>query len=161
MAEQIGIIIENNSEGWATVLTDRKSACSGCHTGGGEGCRSCLGGSKLESRAANPIKAHAGDIVKINLRTSDLFKGAFILYLIPVLCLMTSAFIGVWIAQSVGWSETTGAVLAGGAGLVAGVALVIFLDRTRYVRRRMMPTITAVVTASAGQPASKQPSCCK
>ena len=30
MAEQIGIIVENEANGLARVLTDRKGACGGC-----------------------------------------------------------------------------------------------------------------------------------
>lgn len=158
MAEQIGIIRETHCEGWAIVVTDRKGACGGCHPGGG--CHSCFSGAKLESRAANPINAQVGDVVKICLRTSELFKGAFILYLIPVACLIAAAILG---ARLSGWasvSESTGAVLAGVAGLVSGVGLVMLLDRTHYVRQHMIPTITAVITPAMGQRPAKQPSCC-
>ena len=75
MAQQIGLIRENQKDGYAVVITDRKGACSGCHTGG-DGCRSCLSGAKLESRVANPINAREGDVVKITLKSSELFKGA-------------------------------------------------------------------------------------
>ncbi|MBI5552490.1 MAG: SoxR reducing system RseC family protein [Desulfobacterales bacterium] len=159
MTEQIGIIRENHSEGWAIVVTDRKGACEGCHPGGG--CHACLSGAKLESRAANPIKAQAGDVVKISLPTSDLLKGAFILYLMPVAFLIVAALLGERFAGWAGLSETTGAVLTGVVGLASGVGLVMFLDRTRYVRQHMIPTITAVMTPALGQPATKQPSCCR
>lgn len=159
MAEQIGIVRENHSEGWAIVVTDRKGACGGCHPGGG--CHSCLSGAKLSSRAANPINAQTGDMVKISLRSTDLFKGAFILYLIPVASLMAAALLGGRFAGWAGLSESTGAVLAGVVGLVSGVGLVMFLDRTRYVRRHLMPTITAVLTPAPCQPAAKQSPCCR
>nr|WP_281432140.1 SoxR reducing system RseC family protein [Desulfatitalea alkaliphila] len=159
MAEQIGIVRKHHSDGWAIVMTNRTGACGGCHTGAGDACRSCLTVSKMESRVANPINARTGDMVKIRLRTSELLKGAFIFYLMPVLLLLCGAFAGLWLAQPMGWNETAGAVLMGGAGLAAGVVLVVLLDRTRYVRRRMMPTITAVVT-DAGRFARRHPSCC-
>lgn len=153
MAEQIGIIREKNDEGWAVVETDRQNACGGCHSGRSDGCHSCLAGSgsKLESRAANPIGAQVGDVVKINLPTTDLFKGAFILYLLPVMCLLAAALAGSSLAGAMGFNETTGAVVAGIIGVVAGVGLVLALDRTSYVRRHMMPTITAVVPGAAGR----------
>lgn len=159
MAEQIGIVRENHSDGWAIVMTDRKGACGGCHTTGSDACRSCLTASKMESRVANPVNARTGDMVKIRLRTSELLKGAFIFYLMPVLLLLCGAFAGVGLAQAMGWNETAAAVSVGGAGLAAGVVLAVMLDRTRYVRRRMMPTITAVVSAT-GRSARRPPSCC-
>jgi sigma-E factor negative regulatory protein RseC len=159
MAEQIGIISENQAEGWAVVMTDRKGACGGCHTHG-DGCRSCMSGSKLESRVANPINAQAGDVVKINLKSTDLFKGAFILYFIPVACLMSAAYTGASLAGRVGWSANAGSVLGGLIGLVAGVGLVMLLDRSRYVRQHMTPTITQVITPVPGRTKSNTTSCC-
>ena len=49
MAEQIGIIVENEANGLARVLTDRRGACGGCHSGPSK-CHGCLSTSgKLES----------------------------------------------------------------------------------------------------------------
>lgn len=160
MVEQIAILRENLDGGLAVVVTDRKGACSGCQSGGG--CHSCLSAAaKLESRAANPINAQAGDVVKISLSVSDLIKGALILYLLPVACLIAAAVIGGRMAEGLGWSETTGAVLAAGVGLVAGEGFVMLLDRGRYVGRHMMPTITSLLHRASGGPESKQPSCCR
>jgi sigma-E factor negative regulatory protein RseC len=159
VSEQIGIIRENQAEGWAMVMTERKGACSGCHTHG-DGCSSCLAGSKLESRVANPINAQVGDVVKINIKSVDLFKGAFILYFIPVACLISAALAGASLAGRAGWQANTGSVLGGLIGLVAGIGLVMLLDRTRYVRRLMTPTVTQVLTPVKGQPKSRTASCC-
>lgn len=144
MVYQIAIIKENHGDGWATVATDRKGGCSSCHTYG-DGCRSCLSPGKIETRAANPINARTGDMVRLRLPTSDLFKGAAILYLIPVVSLISAAFLGAYIAQQMGWPETVCAALAGLSGVLAGAGIVILADRSPYVRQRMIPTITAVV----------------
>lgn len=158
MAYQIAVIKENHGDGWATVVTDRKGGCSGCQSYGG-GCRSCLSPAKVETQAANPVNAQTGDMVRLNLRTSDLFKGAAILYLIPVVSLISAAFLGVYLARNMGWPETASAVLAGLIGVLAGAGIVILADRSLYVRRRMTPTITAVVQGQKRrQP--KPPTCC-
>lgn len=159
MAERIGLVRENLKDGFAVVVTDRKGACSGCHSG--DGCRSCLStGSKMESRVANPIHARAGDIVKINLKSSDLFKSAALFYLVPVAGLFAAALAGDGLAAWAGWQATTGSVLGGLAGLILGIGLVMLIGRSRYARQHLAPSITAVVTSPAGPAAMKPPPCC-
>jgi sigma-E factor negative regulatory protein RseC len=79
MAEHIGIVIKTESNNYAQVVTDRKGACGGCQSSPG-GCRSCLTGAKMESRAANPIGVKPADLVKVHLSSANLFTGAAILY---------------------------------------------------------------------------------
>ena len=61
MAEHIGIVLEVDTEGYARVVSDRKSACGGCQPSG-SGCHSCLANSKMVSKVINPSSAGAGDI---------------------------------------------------------------------------------------------------
>lgn len=162
MADQIGVVTEKQDGGWAIVVSDRKGACSGCHSG--DGCHSCLSGlstTKMQSRAINPINAHVGDVVKIHLRSSDLFKGAFVLYLIPAICLMGGALTGAEVAASRGWGQTATTVLAAALGLIMGMGLVMMLDRSRYIRQRMRPTIVEVMAPAESAPGPlTPPSCC-
>lgn len=162
MAEQIGIIINNLEDGSAVVVSDRKGACSGCHSG--DGCRSCLSGAagnKIESRAANPIHARKGDLVRLRVKSSDIYKGAFILYLVPVIGLIAGAMLAAGGAARYGWPESVAAVLAGLVGLALGVAVVIAFDRSQSVRRRMTPTIIEVVhDASDFTSQAPRSSCC-
>ncbi|CAB5139549.1 hypothetical protein D3OALGA1CA_3781 [Olavius algarvensis associated proteobacterium Delta 3] len=83
MADHIGIVIKTDSNNYAHVVTDRKGACGGCQSTPG-GCRSCLASAKMESRVANPIGAEAGDLVNVRLASANLFTGAAIMYLMPV-----------------------------------------------------------------------------
>jgi positive regulator of sigma E activity len=159
MAERIGLVRENLQNGFAVVVTDRKGACSGCHSG--DGCRSCLStGSKMESRVANPINAGAGDIVKISLNSSDLYKSAALFYLVPVACLFAAALAGEGLAVWAGWQTTTGSVLGGLAGLVLGIGLAVLIGRSHYARQHLAPSITAVVTSPTEPAAMNQPPCC-
>lgn len=161
MAQQIGLIRKIQDDGFALVVTDRQGACGGCHGSSG-GCRSCLTGAKLESRVINPINAQEGDLVKINLDSWELFKGALILYVLPMACLLIAALTGAWVAKQVSWNETAGSVIGALVGLTLGIGAVMRMDRSRYVRRHMTPAITAVVTPSASAHRSwSRPSCCR
>jgi len=83
MAEQIGIVIKNESDRYVQVVTDRRGACGGCQSTP-HGCRSCLASAKMESRVDNPLGAELGDLVKVHLSSSGHFTGAAILYLLPI-----------------------------------------------------------------------------
>lgn len=159
MADQIGIVLTSSGYGWARVVTDRKGACGGCQSAGST-CRSCLTSAKLESRVINPIHAEAGDIVKITLPSAALFKGAAVMYLLPIAALILGAFGGMWLGSLLGWSDTKGAIVGVTGGLGGGLWGVVRLGRSPEMSRQMTPTITAVVTAS-DSPANRSPaSCC-
>jgi len=148
MADQMAIVVENGKDGSARILIDRKGGCGGCQPKAG-GCRSCLTGARMESRAANPLGARAGDLVKVHIASKEVFKGAAILYLLPVAALLAGALGGDWIGARAGDSSSIGAVLGALSGLVASIAIIIRFDRSLYVRRRLQPTITDIVTVGS------------
>ena len=159
MPEQIGFVRENLKDGFAVVVTDRKGACSGCHSD--DGCRSCLStGTKIESRVSNPINAQAGEVVRISLRNSDLFKGAALFYLLPVACVIAGALIGLNVNWASGLSVTSRPVLGGLIGLVVGIGTAMLVGRSRYARKHLSPSITSVISSGTGQPVNKPHSCC-
>jgi len=159
MADRIGIVIKKESDQYAQVVTDRKGACGGCQSTP-HGCRSCLSSAKMESHVANPVGAEPGDLVKIHLSTEDLYLGAAILYLIPIIGLLLGAFAGVWMSAVSGLAVTAGTIGGAAVGLVIGFAAVIILDRAAGIRRRIMPTITAVLTSNADISDNNGASCC-
>ena len=159
MAENIGIVIKAEADNHAQVVVDRKGACGGCQPTGG-GCRSCLASAKIQSRVANPVSAKVGDHVKIHLSSANLFSGAAILYLIPVLGLLIGAFTGAWAASEFGFSDSFGSIGGAMTGLAVGFSVVIILGRRPGICRRIVPTITQIVTPSIGKLDIKKTSCC-
>ena len=159
MAHQIGIVLSSEMGGWARVVTDRKGACGGCQSSA-SACRSCLTSAKLESRVTNPIGARTGDVVKISLPSANLFKGAALLYLLPVATLFLGAIAGMWLGTELGWSEFTGPVLGTLAGIIIGFGAVVRMGRSRKMRHEMTPAITAIVDASDTLVRQPHKSCC-
>ena len=96
MAEHLGIVVETISADEASVTVDRKDACGGCESSA-SGCKTCLAGAKLEGRVTNRVGAKPGDLVKVHLASDNLFIGAAILYLLPVVALLCGAFVGAWL----------------------------------------------------------------
>lgn len=114
----------------------------------------------MESRVANPLGAEPSDLVKVHLSSASLFTGAAILYLLPILGLLLGAFMGVWASTVYGLTEMFGSIGGAAAGLGIGYAAVIVLDRSPRIRRRIMPTITAILKPKVGMPEIKKASCC-
>lgn len=161
MAEQIGIITGIEPDGWARVLSDRKGACGGCHSGH-DGCRSCLAGSKFESRVTNAVGAQPGDLVKVRLNSGSFYKGAALLYLLPIVALMIGALSGAWGAEQIGWQQTTGAVSGAAAGIGIAILILTRLDRSRSARHSLTPTIVEILSAgsSSSQAPTAKHACC-
>jgi len=159
MAEQIGIVRDTVGIGRARVVTDRRGACSGCQSGSGA-CQSCLASAKLESNVINLLGAQTGDVVKIALPTTTLYKGAAILYLLPIAGLIAGAFAGLWIASVLGWGDTAGTVLGAMLGLGAGMGGVIRLGRSRKLSQELTPTITAILAGSESSLKQQEKPCC-
>ena len=160
MAEHIGIVLKTEPSNYARVVTDRKGACGGCQSTP-SGCRSCLASTnKIESRVCNPVNAKAGDLVKIRLSSTNLLTGAAILYLLPIIGLLAGAFAGVWVATAFGLSEIIGPIGGSIIGLAVGYIAVITLDRSTSIRRRITPTITAVIVPHIALPDNEKATGC-
>lgn len=160
MAEQIGIITGIDPGGWATVLSDRREGCGGCHSG--HESHHSLTGSKFESRATNTLGAQPGDLVKISLNSSSFFKGVALIYLLPIAALMIGALSGAWGAGHIGWQQSTGAVLGAIAGVGIAILTLIRLNRSQSALRSLSPTIVEILSpgASASRTATTKHDCC-
>ena len=96
------VSIENNQT-W--IETQRKSACGQCsaNKGCGTSVLSKVIGNKLSKmKAINNINAKVGDEVIVGLNESSLLKGAFVIYMLPLLFLFLFSFLGQFVAQYIG-----------------------------------------------------------
>lgn len=130
--EQIVRVKEVHSDGTATVIHVRESACSGdCHK-----CSGC--GAAKEAvlfEASNPIGAGRGDLVKVESATGPVLKAAVVLYVIPLVLF----FLGYYLGTLPG---NFGA-LFGCLGFVLGVLIVVVYDRKVVKKADLGYTITA------------------
>lgn len=144
MSTTIGIVLDNNGNGFAHIKTNRSGACGGCDSGSGH-CHSCLANSQIISRVANPINAKPGETVRVELDSKEIFKGAAVLYLLPVLTLLVGAFVGSGIGGYIGLGDSTGSVIFSLVGLLLGLFLVKLFDRSNWAKRKLSPTIARVI----------------
>lgn len=145
---RIGLVMQTLDDNTAQVMTERKSACGGCQDT--RNCKTCLTGSdKIVAVVNNDAGAGPGDVVEIAHKRDALLGSAALFYIVPVLTLLVGAFVGSALAAAWGIEESSGAILVGLAGLVAGLVAVAWFARTNFARTRMVPRIVGVVEGSS------------
>lgn len=103
--DAIIVSIENNQT-W--IETQRKSTCGQCSAskGCGTSVLSKVIGNKLSKmKAINNINAQVGDKVIVGLNEASLLKGAFVIYMLPLLFLFLFSFVGQFVMESVGMPD--------------------------------------------------------
>ena len=129
--EQLVRVKQITSDGRATVIRVRESACSGdCHK-----CSGC-GAAKeaIVFDAQNPIGAKTGDLVNVRSETGPVLKAAAVLYLLPLVL-----FFGGYAA---GAAMGISGALAGGLAFLLSVALIVVYDRHMAKKDNTVYTIT-------------------
>jgi len=110
----------------ATVEIERKSACGTC--------RACaLGtGNTMITEAENPLGAKIGQRVRVEISSRAILRGAFLIYIFPLLALILGMVLGITITNRVGFKESSQTV-----GLVLGLVFLVlsFVLIWRYNKR--------------------------
>ena len=78
---------------FATVETERKSACDGCHKAEEGGCSVCslMGGDrKITTKAFNPLGAKIGDVVTIESKTTRMLWYGLLVFILPIVIALLS-----------------------------------------------------------------------
>jgi len=147
MAHIKGLVVSIEKDGWAKVVTERKSACNSCGTS--HSCHSSLSNSKIVTKVLNIANAREGDLVSINLSLGEVLKGAAIFYLIPVAGLTAGAIMGAGLNVRLAISETSAAISFGFAGLCLGFIITAFISRLMSANNRNTPIITHIIKPGA------------
>jgi len=144
--EQYGQVIETREDQKALVRVRKHLACGSCNRCGG------IFGDPEKNRedvveALNPIRAQKGDHVKMEMNPNEMLLAAFLLYIVPLIALLSGLFLGRNFAISAGLSgspDLWGFLI----GLLAMLLIFYFFRRqeSRLSRgRRFKSVLTAVV----------------
>lgn len=127
MATERGVVIRLGTpdSGVAWVQTQRSSACKSCSSR--HSCNPGEQGKDMEVEARNDIGARVGDEIVLNLDTGPLLKATFLLYVVPIICMIAGAVVGHRYALSRGWDPS---------GLSAAAALVALAISFIFIRLR-------------------------
>lgn len=131
---QEAIVTKIRDDGLAEVVVERLGICGGdCN-----GCEGCKYDNLMKSVVENPIGADRGQHVYIETPTAGVVKGAFAIYVLPIVLLVAGYFIAAALRLSEG-----GCVLVSFAAAVVGVLIAMILSKKRYAEN---PTPTKIVS---------------
>ncbi len=148
MSNEKGVVLNIREDGWAEVITEGKEACAGCKAS--HCCVSFGQANKVVTQAVNVAKAEVGDLVTLTLQTGQVIKSATTVYLIPIGGLVLGAFLGAYWHNSIGISESGGAVLFGLGGVALGYLVALLISNSMASRGKLTPVITSVIKKGAG-----------
>lgn len=144
MATEEGIVTHIESDAMAWVKTSKSSACKACSASG-----SCTAmGSEMKVQALNIAGAREGDRIKLSFENASLLKATFLLYVFPILCLISGAFVGQGIAANYRWNESAVAALAGFLCFLAAVLFVKIRANQMAKSDSYRPKIVSVLKQS-------------
>jgi len=152
MAQEQGVVAGIREDGWAHVVTERKDACGDC--GASHCCVSFGSSSETVVKALNRAGAKVGDLVSVTLSSGTVIKGAAIVYVIPVVGLISGALIGASLNQRLPISETGAVATFGIAGLFLGFIITALLSRWMSAHNRLTPVITRIIKRGVQIPES-------
>ncbi|GIM29691.1 hypothetical protein CPJCM30710_23570 [Clostridium polyendosporum] len=135
--EQEGIVIEVIGH-IAKVKISRHSEC--------KNCGACPGGDQaIVLEAQNLIGAKLGQRVFIEIKTTNVLKAAFVVYIIPLIAIFLGAICGGWLArkniQLVQVLQIAGGIIA----FVIAVLFIKFFDKSTNNNKKIQPTIKRIL----------------
>ena len=132
--EEEAIVLEVKDKK-AKVKIERSKSCRGC------GLCSLNPGGMMVTEVEDSIGVKVGNRVQVEIPDKDFLKAAFILYLVPVIGLITGALIGSKFNPHM-------SIFGGFIGLVLSFVFVHYYDRKMGRRKRFYSRITKVLKES-------------
>ena len=142
MSKEKGVV-EKLENGFTWVRAQRKSACGSCTNKAH--CSSIDGGRQMLVKVNNDLNAKKGDSVEFHLNSAFLLKCTFIIYIVPVLGLITGAIIASPIANLTGMNHSFAMVLLTLSGFLGAVLLSRLLIHQKNDNTRFLPTIRRIL----------------
>jgi sigma-E factor negative regulatory protein RseC len=121
VATEEGIVI-HTQDALARVETTQSRSCKGCTSKGS--CHVAADGKRAEVLAVNLAGARKGDRILMQIETASLLKACFLLYILPVGCMLLGAILGHWIALSVDKDPSIVSAVAGFSALILSVIVI-------------------------------------
>jgi sigma-E factor negative regulatory protein RseC len=134
--------VEKTQDGWAWIVTYRRDACDHCGQKGF--CQMSDGGDKMVVKAKNALGAKIGDEVEIYLSAGKKFKVLFIVYIFPVLGLLSGAILGHSIAPLIGLKREIGTMVFTFLGLFLTFLIIPFFSHRLDTSGQMIPLVSRI-----------------
>jgi sigma-E factor negative regulatory protein RseC len=147
MASEQGVVVRVDASGtWVKTL--RSDACESCSSK--STCHTLGGGKEVEVSAINSIGARVGDRVVLRMDTGAFLKGTFLVYLFPILLLVSGAALGEWAAHASHLQSPLASIVCGFGGLILGLILMRRVANRLAKRDDYRPRISRVIGRAPG-----------
>lgn len=137
MSTEEGIVTRTQDD-HAWVMVRRSEMCDHCQSK--TACHSLGGEMDMETEAVNKAGAREGDRVLLHLESSSLLKIASVFYLIPLIFLITGAFLGKLISPGSDGGAIAGSVLM----LIMAFIPVKLISNSMKNKKNYIPTIMEI-----------------
>jgi len=143
LATEHGIVIKLGTD-TAWVRATKSSACEGCASK--DSCTAV--GEDMEVEALNVAGAGVGDRIVLSFATSPLLKATFLIYVVPILCMIIGAVIGLQLAPAVGMDPSAGSAVSGFLFFFVSVIFIKFRANKMAEKEEYRPKITRILKHS-------------
>ena len=146
--EEAGTIVELKGKYTALVICKKSSFCENCASM--ESCHLGDDNHSMVVEAHNTIGAKVGDKVKLTTSTKSFLQSSFLLYIVPLIALVTGAVIGNITGDylDIGIEANLLSAIIGVAFLV-GSFLAIKVGSRALPKENYMPQIVAIIPEDA------------
>ncbi len=136
MEKEEGLVIEASGH-IAKIKAGRHTEC--------KSCGACPGNDTAVVTAKNNIGAVPGQRVIFELNETNSLKGAFIIFVLPLMGVFLGAAFGGSLGQALGHSIMTGRVLGGLIAFAAVAAFIKIFDRSVAKKEQSLPEIIKIL----------------
>ncbi|MBF0201045.1 MAG: SoxR reducing system RseC family protein [Desulfamplus sp.] len=119
------------------VKTIRSKSCDACSAK--DSCGEASGFQEMTVKIENSLNASAGDHVVVGFRTAPLLKITFMLYILPVILLITGAAAGDKLAAIINTDPSVTALIAGGISLVIAFVIIRLINNSLKDKKEFQP----------------------
>ncbi len=133
MKQELGLVIQTDGN-MAKVKVGRHSDCVACGA--------CPSAQSIIIDAINKAGAKAGQRVRFEMQEQHVLTGAFVVFVLPLICAAVGALIG-WQA---GAGETTPIVVGAVVCFLASLIAVKMFDRNAARKQNLKPVIIEILS---------------
>jgi len=158
MAQTFGFVVETSDDGRATVVAEKGQGCGSCSV-----VAQCHGGraaTTAKTPALNRAGAAVGDRVTLTIESGAVLWRMAVLYLVPVLGMLTGAFTGDFLSNGGDGTDSGRSIVFGLAGFILGFVFSVAISRIWSAARPVMPIITRIANTRLASPSSHPPAGC-
>lgn len=136
MKTEEGVIIETDGV-TAKVKAGRHVEC--------KDCGACPGSDAAIITVKNQLHALVGQRVAFEVKEEGALKGAFLIFIFPLIALFAGALLGGWAAGLLSVSVLAGRVVGAVVFLALSIAVIRLYDRKAGKNKDALPVITKII----------------